>query len=109
MALDVAAAAGEAETAEEDRPEAGDPFSVVVDGVALDSSFPLATMRQACSALGLGRSGGKVKCPERIKKHLERQELSAQNQAEVPLRKDDARVAVSPPVPTEPSSRQIML
>lgn len=107
MALDVAAA-GEAETAEEDRPVAR-PFSVVVDGVALGSSFPLATMRQACSALGLGRSGGKVKCPERIKKHLECQELSAQNQAEVQLRKDDARVAVSPPVPTEPSSRQIML
>ena len=63
----VPAAAGEAEDPVEDRPEAGDAFSVIPDGVALDSSFPLGTIRQACSALGLGRSGGKVKCLGRIR------------------------------------------
>ena len=102
-ALNVPAAAGEAEELVEVRPEAGDAFSVIVDGVALDSSFPLATIRQACSALGLGRSGGKVKCLERIKKHLESQELAAQHHAEVQLRNEEERVAVSPPIPTEPS------
>ncbi len=102
-ASNVPAAAGEAEEPVEDRPEAGDAFSVIVDGIALDSSFPLATIRQACSALGLGRSGGKVKCLERIKKHLESQELAAQHHAEVQLRNEEERVAVSPPVPTEPS------
>ena len=102
-ASNVPAAAGEAEDHVEDRPEAGDAFSVIVDGVALDSSFPLGTIRQACSALGLGRSGGKVKCLERIKKHLESQELAAQHHAEVQLRNEGERVAVSPPVRTEPS------
>ena len=102
-ASNVPAAAGEAVELVENRPEAGDAFSVIVDGVALDSSFPLGVIRQACSALGLGRSGGKVKCLERIKKHLESQELAAQHHAEVQLRNEGERVAVSPPVPTEPS------
>ena len=97
------AAAGEAEVPVENRPEAGNAFSVVVDGVAVDSNCPLATIRQACSAHGLGRSGGKVKCLERIKKHLESQELAAQHHAEVQLRNEEERVAVSPPVPTGPS------
>ena len=63
----------------------------MVDGVALNSSFPLATIRDACTSLGLGRSGGKMKCLERLKKHLESQQLAAQHSAEIQLRKDDQR------------------
>ena len=104
VGMDVApAAAGEAEALVDERPELDEPFSVLVDGVALDSSFPLATIRGACSSLGLGRSGGKMKCLERLKMHLESQQLVAQRSAEVQLRKDDERVAQSPPIPTEPS------
>ena len=104
VAMDVApAAAGEAEALVDERPELDEPFSVLVDGVALDSSFPLATVRGACSSLGLGRSGGKLKCLERLKKHLESQQLVAQHSAEIQLRKDDERVAQSPPIPSEPS------
>ena len=104
VAMDVApAAAGEAEALVEDRPELDEPFSVVVDGVALDSSFPLATIRDACSSLGLGRSGGKTKCLGRLKKHLESKQLAARHSAEIQLRKDDERVAQSPPIPIEPS------
>ena len=45
VAMEVApAAAGEAEALVEDRPELNEPFSVLVDGVALDSPFPLATI-----------------------------------------------------------------
>ena len=103
VAMDgVPAASGEAEALVEDRPELDEPFSVVVDGVALNSSFPLATIRDACTSLGLGRSGGKMKCLERLKKHLESQQLAAQHSAEIQLRKDDQRVAQAPPVPTEP-------
>ena len=97
------AAAGEAEALVDDRPELDEPFSVLVDGVALDSSFPLATIRDACTSLGLSRSGGKMKCLERLKKHLESQQLAAQHSAEIQLRKDDERVAQSPPIPVEPS------
>ena len=97
------AAAGEAETLVEDRAELNEPFSVLDDGVALDSSFSLATIRDACSSLGLGGSGGKMKCLERLKKHLESQQLSAQHSAEIQLRKDDERVAQSHPIPVEPS------
>ena len=108
VAMDVApAAAGEAEASvegrPEDRPELNEPFSVLVDGVALDSSFPLETVRDACSSLGLGRSGGKMKCLERLKKHLESQQLAAQHSAEIQLRKDDERVGEAPPTPVEPS------
>ena len=46
VAMDVApAAAGEAEALVDDRPELNEPFSVLVDGVAMDPSFPLATIR----------------------------------------------------------------
>ena len=107
VAMDgVPAASGEAEALVEDRPELDEPFSVVVDGVALNSSFPLATIRDACTSLGLGRSGGKMKCLERLKKHLESQQLAAQHSAEIQLRKDDQRVAQAPPVPTEPSDEE---
>ena len=102
----VPAASGEAEALVEDRPELDEPFSVVVDGVALNSSFPLATIRDACTSLGLGRSGGKMKCLERLKKHLESQQLAAQHSAEIQLRKDDQRVAQAPPLPTEPSDEE---
>ncbi len=56
------AAAGDAEAIEPVVEEASDAFSVLVDGLALFSSFPLATMRQACTSLGLARSGGKATC-----------------------------------------------
>ena len=65
VSMDVAPpAAGEAEALVDEGPELDEPFSVLVDGVALGSSFPLATIRAACSSLGLGRSGGKLKCLE---------------------------------------------
>lgn len=53
VAMDVVpAAACEAEAlVEEDRPESDEPFSVIIDGVALNSSFPLSTIRDACAAL----------------------------------------------------------
>ena len=38
---------------------ANDAFSVAVDGVSVGSSFPFSTIRQACTSLGLARSGGK--------------------------------------------------
>ena len=75
----------------------------MVDGVSLDSSFPLAVIRQACTSLGLARSGGKATCLQRLKKHLESQQLVAQHSAEIQLRADEERVAASPVVPVEPS------
>ena len=75
VAMDVRAARGEAEALVEDRPELDEPFSVV--------EFPLASIRDVCIPLVLGRrSGGKMKC-------LERQQLVAQHSAEIQLRKDD--------------------
>ncbi len=53
------AAAGDVEAADMDVERANDAFSVAVDGVSVGSSFPLSTIRQACTSLGLARSGGK--------------------------------------------------
>ena len=94
-------ASGDAEAIEVDAQEASDAFTVVVDGVSLDSSFPLAVIRQACTSLGLAGSGGKATCLQ--KKHLESQQLVAQHSAEIQLRADEERVASSPVVPVEPS------
>ena len=99
----VAAAAADAEAIEPVVEEASDAFSVLVDGVALDSSFPLSTIRQACTSLELARSGGKATCLQRLKKHLGSQQLVAQHSAETQLRADDERVAASPVVAVEPS------
>ena len=96
-------ASGDAEAIEVDAQEASDAFTVAVDGVSLDSSFPLAVIRQACTSLGLARSGGKATCLQRLKKHLESQQLVAQHSAEIQLRADEERVASSPVVPVEPS------
>ena len=96
-------ASGDAEAIEVDAQEASDAFTVVVDGVSLDSSFPLAVIRQACTSLGLARSGGKATCLQRLKKHLESQQLVAQHSAEIQLGADEERVAASPVVPVEPS------
>ena len=96
------AADGDTEADEPPVEEASDAFSVVVDGVALDSSFPLKTIRQARTSLGLARSGGKATSLRRLKKHLDSQ-LVAQHSAEIQLRADDERVASSPAVPVEPS------
>ena len=54
------------------------------------SASSLASIRDVCTSLGLGRSGGKMKCLERLKKHLESQQLAAQHSAEIQLRQDDA-------------------
>ena len=97
------AADGDAEADAPQAEEASDAFSVVVDGVALDSSFPLKTIREACTALGLARSGGKATCLQRLKKHLDCQQLVAQHSAEIQLRADDEPIASSPVMAAEPS------
>ena len=73
------AADGDAEAVEPVVEEASGAFSVLVDGVALDSSFPLSTIRQACTSLGLARSGGKATCLQRLKKHLDSQRVLMMN------------------------------
>ena len=97
------AADGDAEAVEPAIEGASDAFSGLVDGVPLDGSFPLSTIRQACTSLGLARSGGKATCLQRLKKHLDSQQLVAQHSAEIQLRADDERVASIAIVPVEPS------
>ena len=97
------AAADDAEAIEPVVEEASHAFSVLVDGVAIDSSFPFSTIRQARASLGLAQSGRKATCLQRLKKHLDSQQLVAQHSAEIQLRADDERVAASPVVPVEPS------
>ena len=47
-----------------------------------------------------------MKCLEKLKKHLEAQQLAAQHSAEIQLRKDDEGVAQSPPIPVESSDEE---
>ena len=98
-----AAAAGDVEAVDMDVEQASATFSVVVDEVSLDSSFSLSTIRQACNSLGFARSCGKSACLQRLKKHLESQQLVAQHCAEIQLRADEECVAAAPVVPVEPS------
>lgn len=43
---------GEAELLEADRPDAGNPREVYVNGVKLDTNLPLHVVRSACESLG---------------------------------------------------------
>ena len=52
-----------------------EPGHLVVEGVELHLGCTLATLRAACSVLGIGRSGGKATVLERIGNYLARQRL----------------------------------
>ena len=101
---DVPAADGDAELPEAERDDAGDPKEVYVNGVKLDSNTTLKVLRDACESLGLAKRGGKMKCLERLWKHLEQHELIASQAAERELRGSQERIPVAsmpPKVPTE--------
>ena len=73
----VPAAQGEAE----DPPAEMDSFSVIVQGVTLDSTTPLKIIRAACKNLGLSSNGSKMKCLKRLHQHIQAQELLAQTRS----------------------------
>ncbi|CAE7616396.1 GIP [Symbiodinium natans] len=75
---------------------------VVVEGVELHEGCTLSTLRAACTALGIGKSGGKATVLQRIHNFMDRQRLLERHQVE------DARVQlpreqapVSEPTPEE--------
>ena len=60
-----------------------DSFSLMVQGVTLDSTTPLRIIRAACKNLGLSSNGSKMKCLKRLHQHIQAQELLAQQGATV--------------------------
>ncbi|CAE7217588.1 unnamed protein product, partial [Symbiodinium sp. CCMP2456] len=55
---------------------------IVVDGVELHEGCNLKTIRAACQALGVGKSGGKSTLLARIASHLDKQRLLEKHQVE---------------------------
>ena len=55
---------------------------IVVDGVELHEGCNLKTLRAACTALGIGRSGGKATVLSRIASHLDKLRLLEKHQVE---------------------------
>ena len=75
---------------------------VVLEGVELHEGCTLSTLRAACTALGIGKSGGTATVLQRIHNFMDRQRLLERHQVE------DARVQlpreqapVSEPTPEE--------
>ena len=104
----VPAAEGEAEDPPAERDPEMDSFSVVVQGVTLDSTTPLRIIRAACKNLGLSSNGSKMKCLKRLHQHIQAQELLAQQGATASLEAEVVREALEPAVPQVPTEDQKM-
>ena len=101
----VPAAQGEAEDPPAERDPEMDSFSVMVQGVTLDSTTPLRIIRAACKNLGLSSNGSKMKCLKRLHQHIQAQELLAQQSATASL---EEREPLAPAVPQVPTDEQRM-
>ena len=58
------------------------PGHLVVDGVELHENCALSTLRAACAALGLGKSGGKAAVLQRLRNHFAKQRLLEVHEAQ---------------------------
>eukprot|EP00435_Cladocopium_sp_Y103_P063021 s303_g24.t1 len=104
---EVPAAAEDAEPPVPERSFDLEHSEVIVDGVKLDSTSLLKTLRTACETLGLATGGSKKKCLKRIWDHLQSQEMIAAHGAEQQLRGDLVRPAIAQHVPPEPTESEI--
>ena len=104
----VPAAQGEAEDPPAERDPEMDSFSVMVQGVTLDSTTPLRIVRAACKNLGLSSNGSKMKCLKRLHQHIQAQELLAQQGATASLEDEISREPLAPAVPQVPTDEQKM-
>jgi hypothetical protein len=105
---EIPAAVGDAEMPVAERgPEIEDYEVIVVDGVKLDTTSTLRTLRAACETLGLPSSGSKKKCLSRLWSHLQAQELIAAHGAQQQLRGEFSRPANAQFVPDAPTEKEI--
>ena len=104
----VPAAQGEAEDPPAERDPEMDSFSVMVQGVTLDSTTPLRIIRAACKNLGLSSNGSKMKCLKRLHQNIQAQELLAQQGATASLEDEISREPLAPAVPQVPTDEQRM-
>ena len=104
----VPAAQGEAEDPPAERDPEMDSFSVMVQGVTLDSTTSLRIIRAACKNLGLSSNGSKMKCLKRLHQHIQAQELLAQQGATASLEDEISREPLAPAVPQVPTDEQRM-
>ena len=91
-------------------PERGagvDNNEVIIDGVKLDSNFPLETLAAACESLGISGHGGKAKRLKRPCDHFQAEELIAAHGAQHQLRGDLAGPVHSQFAPAEPIEKRI--
>eukprot|EP00435_Cladocopium_sp_Y103_P054137 s972_g17.t1 len=100
-------AAEDAELAVADRPEGVETTEVWVDGVKLDHSSLLRTLRSACESLGLVKSGGKTVLLERLWNHLQTPEMLAAHAAQHQLQGEMSGPVYSQPVPDEPTAEEV--
>ena len=100
--LEAVAQAAALDAAMRDEPDGPAPAEVIVEGVTLSLECSLRTLRAACTALGLGRSGSKQKVFDRIKDHLKRQDVLQRFQIQEQQRRDASREAGEIPRVAEP-------
>ena len=82
-------------------------YEVIVDGVKLDTTSTLKTLRAACETLGLPSSGGKKKCLSHFWSHLQAQELIAAHGPQQQLRGEFSRPANAQFVADAPTEKEI--
>ena len=104
----VPAAQGLAEDPPAERDPEMDSFSVMVQGMTLDSTTPLRIIHAACKNLGLSSNGSKMKCLKRLHQHIQAQELLAQQGAAAALEAEISRQPLAPAVPQVPTDEQRM-
>ncbi|CAE7206401.1 unnamed protein product [Symbiodinium sp. CCMP2456] len=84
------------------------PGHIVVDGVELHEGCNLKTIRAACEALGIGKSGGKATLLARIASHLDKQRLLEKHQVEYDATAKQQQPREQRPVET-PTPEQVRL
>ena len=106
---EIPAAVGDAEMPVAERGPEIEDYEVIVDGVKLDTTSTLRTLRAACETLGLPCSGSKKKrlSLSRLWSHLQAQELIAAHGAQQQLRGEFSRPANAQFVPDAPTEKEI--
>ena len=83
------------------------PESIEIDGVIVDGSSSLETMRNACKALGLPENGNKAQIFKRLGRHCIEHELLQSKHVSHTLQSEFVREPHAPSVADEPSPDEV--
>lgn len=84
-----------------------DPEEIEVNGTRLNSASPHASLKAACTFLGIAGTGNRPQLFKRILQHLSKDGLLASHVVEQQLSTEMERVALSPNVPSSPTEAEM--